>query len=115
MNGMISSIYSPCGKLDAHRRAIASAKLASLGPRPDEISRRRARSIQQGGGAMTFDPTSALGWAWLVFLGYWIFARFSVNRMARPEPAGTMFFRIVIMAGAAWLLFTPDPRFGILN
>ena len=35
---------------------------------------------------MDFDATSALGWAWLVFLGYWIFARFSVNRMARPEP-----------------------------
>jgi protein-S-isoprenylcysteine O-methyltransferase Ste14 len=64
---------------------------------------------------MMLDANSAIGWAWLVFLAYWIFARFSVNRMARPEPAATLFFRIAIMAAAAWLLFYSDPRFGILN
>jgi protein-S-isoprenylcysteine O-methyltransferase Ste14 len=35
--------------------------------------------------------------------------------MARPEPAGTLFFRIVIMAAASWLLFSNDPHFGVLN
>ena len=64
---------------------------------------------------MNFNPDSALGLAWLVFLGYWAIARFSVNRMERPEPGGTLIFRVLIMAGAYWLLFQRDPRFGILN
>jgi protein-S-isoprenylcysteine O-methyltransferase Ste14 len=71
--------------------------------------------ISKEGATMVFDANAALEWAWLVFLGYWIFARFSVNRMARPEPAGTLLFRIAIMAGASWLLFSQDQRFGILN
>jgi len=64
---------------------------------------------------MNFDPDSALGLAWLVFLGYWLIARFSVNRMERPEPGGTLIVRVLIMAGAYWLLFQQNPRFGILN
>jgi protein-S-isoprenylcysteine O-methyltransferase Ste14 len=72
-------------------------------------------SSSQEDGAMNFNPDSALGLAWLVFLGYWLIARFSVNRMERPEPGGTLILRILIMAGAYWLLFQQDPRFGILN
>jgi protein-S-isoprenylcysteine O-methyltransferase Ste14 len=64
---------------------------------------------------MNFDPDSAVGLAWLVFLGYWLIARFSVNRMERPEPGGTLVVRILIMAGAYWLLFRQDPQFGVLN
>jgi protein-S-isoprenylcysteine O-methyltransferase Ste14 len=64
---------------------------------------------------MNFDPNSGVGLAWLVFLGYWLIARFSVNRMERPEPGGTLMVRILIMAGAYWLLFQQDPRFGALN
>ncbi|HTA53043.1 MAG TPA: isoprenylcysteine carboxylmethyltransferase family protein [Candidatus Acidoferrum sp.] len=64
---------------------------------------------------MNFNPDSALGLAWLVFWGYWLIARFSVNRMERPEPGGTLIVRVLIMAGAYWLLFQQDPRFGILN
>jgi protein-S-isoprenylcysteine O-methyltransferase Ste14 len=64
---------------------------------------------------MNFNPDPALGFAWLVFLGYWLIARFSVNRMARPEPGSTLLLRILIMVGAYWLLFRQDPRFGILN
>jgi hypothetical protein len=64
---------------------------------------------------MNFNPESALELAWLVFLGYWLIARFSVNRMARPEPSGTLILRILIMARAYALLFQQDPRYGILN
>lgn len=64
---------------------------------------------------MNFNPDFALGLAWLVFLGYWLIARFGVNRMERPEPGGTLIFRVLIMAGAYWLLFQQDLRFGILN
>jgi protein-S-isoprenylcysteine O-methyltransferase Ste14 len=64
---------------------------------------------------MNFNPDPALGFAWLVFLGYWLIARFRVNRMARPEPGATLLLRILIMVGAYWLLFRQDPRFGILN
>jgi protein-S-isoprenylcysteine O-methyltransferase Ste14 len=35
--------------------------------------------------------------------------------MARPEPAGTLFFRIVIMAAASWLLFSTQERLGTLD
>lgn len=64
---------------------------------------------------MNFNPYTAIEYAWLVFLAYWFIARFSVSRMARPEPGGTLIFRIVLMAAAFWLLFRQDPRFGILN
>jgi protein-S-isoprenylcysteine O-methyltransferase Ste14 len=64
---------------------------------------------------MNFNPDAALGLAWLVFLGYWLIARLSVNRMKRPEPGGTLLVRILFMAGAYWLLFQQDPRLGILN
>ena len=82
------------------------AKLSS----DEGCNRKRA-----GGGAMNFNPDPALGFAWLVFLGYWLIARFRVNRMARPEPGATLLLRILIMVGAYWLLFRQDPRFGILN
>jgi protein-S-isoprenylcysteine O-methyltransferase Ste14 len=72
-------------------------------------------SSGQEDGAMNFNPDFALGLAWLVFLGYWLIARFGVNRMERPEPGGTLIFRVLIMAGAYWLLFQQDLRFGILN
>jgi protein-S-isoprenylcysteine O-methyltransferase Ste14 len=72
-------------------------------------------SSGQEEGAMNFNPDFALGLAWLVFLGYWLIARFGVNRMERPEPGGTLIFRVLIMAGAYWLLFQQDLRFGILN
>jgi protein-S-isoprenylcysteine O-methyltransferase Ste14 len=64
---------------------------------------------------MNFNPNSALGLGWLVFLGYWVIAGFSLNRMERPEPGGTLILRILILAGAYWLLFQQDSRFGILN
>jgi len=64
---------------------------------------------------MMLNATSAVGWAWLVFLGYWIFARFSVNRMARPEPAASLVVRAAVMIGAAWLLFHSDRSMGVLN
>jgi protein-S-isoprenylcysteine O-methyltransferase Ste14 len=64
---------------------------------------------------MSFNPDSALRLAWLVFLGYWLIARFGVNPMERREPGGTLILRILVMVGAYWLLFQQDPRFGILN
>jgi protein-S-isoprenylcysteine O-methyltransferase Ste14 len=73
------------------------------------------KSSGQENGAMNFNPDPALGLAWLMLLSYWLIARFRVNRMERPEPRGTLIFRILIMAGAYWLLFQQDPRFGILN
>ncbi len=64
---------------------------------------------------MSFNANAAIESAWLVFVAYWFIARFSVNRTARPEPGGTLIFRILLMAGAFWLLFREDSRFGILN
>jgi protein-S-isoprenylcysteine O-methyltransferase Ste14 len=64
---------------------------------------------------MYFNPDSALRLAWLVFLAYWLAARFRVNRMQRREPGPTLVLRILIMVGAYWLLFQQDPRLGILN
>lgn len=64
---------------------------------------------------MNFNPDPGLGFAWLIFLGYWLIARFSVNRMERPEPGATLILRTLIMVGPYWLLFQQDARFGILN
>jgi protein-S-isoprenylcysteine O-methyltransferase Ste14 len=79
---------------------------------------RAKKGVPPGGqedGAMNLSPDTALGLAWLIFLGYWLIARFRVNRMELSEPGGALLLRVLIMAGAYWLLFQQDPYFGVLN
>ncbi len=64
---------------------------------------------------MRFNPASAIELPWLIFLAYWIFAGFRVNKMERREPAGSTVARILIMIPAYYLLFSDDLSLGLLN
>jgi protein-S-isoprenylcysteine O-methyltransferase Ste14 len=64
---------------------------------------------------MRFDLAYGIGAPWLIFLAYWVFASLRVNRMVRSEPADEYIGRLLVMAAAFILLYSSDPRFGILN
>jgi protein-S-isoprenylcysteine O-methyltransferase Ste14 len=64
---------------------------------------------------MIFEPFYAIELPWLIFVAYWFAAGFRVNRMERREPGGQLLARILVMVPAFYLLYSQDPRFGILN
>jgi protein-S-isoprenylcysteine O-methyltransferase Ste14 len=64
---------------------------------------------------MSFDPAYVVQLPWLIFLAYWIFASFRVNRMERPEPRGDRLVRLGLGILSWYLLSRADPRFGALN
>jgi protein-S-isoprenylcysteine O-methyltransferase Ste14 len=64
---------------------------------------------------MRFNPTLAIELPWLIFLAYWIFAGFRVNKMERRESAGSTAARILVMVPAYYLLFSDDLNLGFLN
>jgi hypothetical protein len=64
---------------------------------------------------VNLDYANGIGLPWLIFAAYWIIARLRVNRMVRPEPAGEYLGRTLVMAAAFFLLYSNDPRFGLLD
>ena len=64
---------------------------------------------------MTFDPAYAIDLPWLILLLYWLLASLRVNKIERHEPSGEKFLRIAATFVAWFLLYSDDPRFGVLN
>lgn len=64
---------------------------------------------------MKFDRFYFLELPWVIFILYWILAALRTNRTVRTEPAGEHLARIVVMVAAFILLYSSDPRFGVLN
>lgn len=62
-----------------------------------------------------FDTGRVIEAAWLVFAVYWFAAAFRLNRMRKREPAGEQLLRFVVMGSAFVLLYSSDPRLGVLN
>lgn len=64
---------------------------------------------------MRFEAEYAIDLPWLIFFAYWLVASLRVNKMERREPAGDKLVRILVMAAAIFLLYSDDPRLGVLN
>lgn len=64
---------------------------------------------------MTFDPAYLIEVPWLVFVVYWMAAGLRVKKMQRNEPTGQLLARVAVLAVAFILLYSGDPRFGVLN
>jgi protein-S-isoprenylcysteine O-methyltransferase Ste14 len=64
---------------------------------------------------MWFDPAYLIEIPWLVFVVYWVISSFRLNKMQRREPGGQQLGRIIVGAVAFFLLYSDDPRFGVLN
>jgi len=64
---------------------------------------------------MILGADTAIALPWLIFAGYWLITGFSVNRMERREPGGSLLARILVMVPAYYLLFHHDPDLGFLN
>jgi protein-S-isoprenylcysteine O-methyltransferase Ste14 len=64
---------------------------------------------------MRFDLGDAISLPWLIFVGYWLVASLSVNKIERHEPSGEKLLRIGVAVVAFFLLDSNDPRFGVLN
>ncbi|HUA01239.1 MAG TPA: isoprenylcysteine carboxylmethyltransferase family protein [Candidatus Aquilonibacter sp.] len=64
---------------------------------------------------MRFDLGDAVSLPWLIFLFYWLVASFSAKKIERHEPSGEKFLRIGATLVSWFLLYSADPRFGVLN
>jgi protein-S-isoprenylcysteine O-methyltransferase Ste14 len=64
---------------------------------------------------MRFDLGYLIELPWLIFLAYWLVASLSAKRIERPEPSGEKLLRIAASLAAWYLLYSDDPRFGVLN
>jgi protein-S-isoprenylcysteine O-methyltransferase Ste14 len=64
---------------------------------------------------MPIDPAYLVEIPWLIFVVYWFLSSLRLNKMQQREPAGQQIGRIVIGATAFVLLYSDDPRFGVLN
>ncbi|MGA9631731.1 MAG: isoprenylcysteine carboxylmethyltransferase family protein [Candidatus Acidiferrales bacterium] len=64
---------------------------------------------------MRFDLGYAIRLPWLIFVGYWLVASLSVNKIGRHEPPGEKLLRLGVAVVAFFLLDSNDPRFGVLN
>jgi protein-S-isoprenylcysteine O-methyltransferase Ste14 len=65
--------------------------------------------------AVSYNPAYGIELAWLIFLAYWFFSGFCVNRMERAEPAGQRLARLFLMIVAFLFLTENDPHCGVLN
>ena len=60
-------------------------------------------------------PIELAGAAWAVFASYWVVQGIRAKRAAVREPLGDRVAHLAMMAAAAYLLASDDPRLGKLN
>jgi len=94
-------------QLDASRGETARSNLALT------LAVKENRTAEEF--TMRFDSFYGIEAPWAVFLLYWFLSSLRVNRMQRQEPSGEQAFRILVMAAAFILLYSNDPRFGVLD
>jgi protein-S-isoprenylcysteine O-methyltransferase Ste14 len=100
---------------------VESWSREAAGPRKIHAARavythgRQHASILKVDTRVFVDAGTVIGWAWIVFLLYWLAAAFRLNQMKRLEPAHERMLRFIVMVIAFLLLFKSRPEFGPLN
>jgi protein-S-isoprenylcysteine O-methyltransferase Ste14 len=64
---------------------------------------------------MNSTPLRIIVFSWVVFAGYWLIAAIGSKKPAKRQRTGERTGHVILMALGAFLLYSPDPRFGWLN